>query len=77
MLPPVPLASCALFSKCDEAELQLLEERMETREFDSGDTIIQTGTIADELFILTSGSVEVRLQLDGKRHQRLDVFAAG
>jgi glutaminase len=76
-LPPVRLASCSLFSQCDEAELQLLDERMETKEFASGETIIQTGTLADELFILTSGSVEVRLHLEGKRHQRLDVFAAG
>lgn len=76
-LPPVRLASCALFSQCDDAELQLLDGQMETKEFASGETIIHTGTLADELFILTSGSVEVRLHLEGKRHQRLDVFAAG
>jgi glutaminase len=50
---------------------------MATRDFVSGETIIKTGTLADELFILTSGSVEVRLELEGKRHQRLDVFASG
>jgi glutaminase len=76
-LPPVPLASCALFSQCDDAELKLLDEQMASKEFTSGETIIQTGTIADELFMLTSGSVEVRLHLEGKRYQRLDVFAAG
>ncbi len=76
-LPPVPLASCALLSSCDAAELALLEARMATRDFVSGETIIKTGTLADELFILTSGSVEVRLELEGKRHQRLDVFASG
>lgn len=75
--PPVALADCTLFAKCDDAELRLLEERMAPKSFAAGETIIQTGTSADELFVLTSGSVEVRLQLDGDRHQRLDVFAAG
>jgi len=73
----VTLAECAIFADCDEAELQLLDERMERRRYASGETIIQTGTSADELFILTSGNVEVRLRLDGDRHQRLDVFCAG
>jgi glutaminase len=76
-LPPVPLAACALLSSCDAAELALLEAHMSTRDFAAGEVIIKTGTTAEELFILTSGSVEVRLELEGKRHQRLDVFAAG
>ena len=73
----VTLADCATLANCDEAELLLLDERMEKRSYASGETIIQTGTNADELFILTSGSAEVRLRLDGDRHQRLDVFCAG
>ncbi len=75
--PPVSLAGCALFARCDEAELKLLSERMESKSFAAGETIIQTGTSADELFILESGTVEVRLRLDGDRHQRLDVFSSG
>ncbi len=75
--PPVALAGCVLFVKCDGAELELLEQYLEHQTFAAGETIIQTGTCADELFILTSGSVEVRLRLDGKRLQRLDVFSAG
>ena len=75
--PPVALAGCALLANCDEAEIQLLEERMDHKTFAAGETIIQTGNSADELFILASGSVEVRLRLDGDRHQRLDVFSAG
>lgn len=73
----VPLAGCTLFAKCDEAELGLLDSGMDSRSFAAGETIIQTGTIADELFILTSGTVEVHLRLEGKGHQRLDVFSAG
>jgi glutaminase len=75
--PPVPLSGCALFSKCDSTELELLDARMATQSFSAGETIIQTGSSADELFILLSGSVEVRLRLDGNRHQRLDVFSSG
>ena len=76
-LPPTALAACELFLHCDEAELKLLEQRMGARDFAVGDTIIQTGTLADELFILTSGSVEVRLPLEDRHYQRLDVFGAG
>ncbi len=75
--PPVALSACALFTACDAAELELLSARMETRTYAQGETIIHTGTRADELFILTAGSVEVRLQLGNKRYQRLDFFSAG
>jgi glutaminase len=75
--PPVPLSKCSLFSTCDETELQLLEKRMEHREFGADETIIHTGGTADELFVLTDGTVEVRLLLGNNRYQRLDVFSAG
>ena len=75
--PPVSLTGCVLLATCDDAELQFLDERMEFKSFAAGETIIQTGAPADELFILVSGSVEVRLRLDGNRHQRLDVFSSG
>jgi glutaminase len=71
------LAECAIFADCNQAELMLLEERMESISHAAGETIIQSGIRADELFVLTSGSVEVRLRLDGNRSQRLDVFSAG
>jgi glutaminase len=74
---PVSLDGCALFANCDDAELTLLDEQMESKSFAAGATIIHAGTIADELFILVSGSVEVRLRIDGTRHQRLDVFSSG
>ena len=74
---PIPLSGCALLASCDEAELQLLEDRMESVSFAAGERIIQTGTSADKLYILIVGSVEVHLRLDGNRHQRLDVFSAG
>ncbi|MES2661055.1 MAG: glutaminase A [Verrucomicrobiota bacterium] len=73
---PVSLAECALFVQCDETELKLLDKHLEHQTFAAGQTIIHTGTSADELYILTAGTVEVRLRLDGGRIQRLDVFSA-
>ena len=75
--PPVPLSKCSLFSTCDEAELQLLEKRMDYRSFAAGETVIHTGGTADELFVLADGTVEVRLLLGNNRYQRLDVFSSG
>jgi glutaminase len=74
---PVLLEECALFATCSAEELGILAEGMETTEYAAGDTIIQSGGRADELFVITAGSVEVRLQLGNKRYQRLDVFSAG
>ena len=71
------LAECLLFSQCDDDELRLLDEQLESRTFAAGESIIEAGAAADELFILTAGSVEVRLNLSGIRYQRLDVFSAG
>lgn len=71
------LAACTLFNKCDETEHRLLDEGMKSRNFAAGDMIIQTGAIADELFVVLSGSVEVRLKFEGNRYKRLDVLSAG
>jgi glutaminase len=76
-LPPVSLADCTLFTQCDEAELALLERNMTHAVFSPGEPIIQTATKADELYVITQGTVEVRLRLEGERHQRLDVFSGG
>jgi len=75
--PPITLDQCALFRQCQDDELRLLDERMETRTHAAGESIILTGARADDLFILLSGRVEVRLQLESSRHQRLDVLSAG
>jgi len=57
----ISLGECALFVKCDDEDLKLLNERMEFRTYAAGETIIQSGSDADELFVLLSGSIEVRL----------------
>lgn len=75
--PAITLDQSALLTHCDGDEIDLLDRRMETRSYAAGETIIQSGTRADELFILLSGSVEIRLQLETTRHQRLDVLSTG
>jgi glutaminase len=75
--PRVPLADCALFAHCETDELLLLDAGMPSLSFAAGETIIRTGTSADDLFVLLSGCVEIRLRLDGGSYQRLDVFSAG
>lgn len=70
------LGHCPLFCNCDETDLQLLNERMGTLSFAAGETVIRSGSDADELFIIVSGRVEVRLPIDRERSQRLDVLSA-
>ncbi len=75
---PVPLNRCTLFCDCDSDDLALLYQQMPLRNFAEGEAIITSGSHADELFIVVSGSVEVCLPADGvKGRQRLDVFDAG
>lgn len=74
---PVPLDRCFLFSGCDWNDLRLLTERMPVRSFGQGEIIMKTGSVAEELFVLVAGKVEVSLAQEGKRRQRLDVLSAG
>lgn len=76
-MPGTTLDQCPLFAHCRKDELELLNQRLETRTHAAGDVLIQSGSHADELFILLSGRAEVRLQLDSSRHQRLDVLSPG
>lgn len=74
---PVPLGHCLLFNDCDEADIAAMEALMPVRDYAAGQTIIATGSSADELFIIVAGSVEVVLPADGNRkRQRLDVLSA-
>ncbi len=74
---PVPLAACTLFQECDEDDLQLLDQHMTDRTFAAGETIVESGSRADELFVLLAGAVEVSLPAEGgRKRQRLDVLSA-
>ena len=74
---PVPLPRCLLFRECHEDDLKALDQHMDERTYATGSTIIERGSQADELFVLTAGSVEICLPTEGNRkRQRLDVLSA-
>jgi len=50
---------------------------MPVRTFAKGEFVIRSGGVAEELFVVVSGKVEVCLAPEGKRRQRLDVLSAG
>jgi glutaminase len=78
--PPqtVPLAQCHLLRDCAADDVEWLDARLPTRNFEAGQSIVVAGEMASEIFFITTGSVEVRLRLgDGKTGSRLDVFSAG
>jgi glutaminase len=75
---PVPLRRCTLFVDCDDNDLAVLQEKMPSRDYSAGQTIIARGSRADELFIIIAGSVEVCLIKEGSPvPQRIDVLSAG
>jgi glutaminase len=77
-LPAVRLGGTFLLSGLAADDLDWLDGAMGTRTATTGETIISAGEDADTLYLLLSGSVEVRLPNDaGLTGKRLDVFFAG
>ena len=58
------LRSVGLFQKCTEDELRTLAETMTYAPYTAGETILRQGNRAAALFIMTSGTVEVRTRVD-------------
>jgi glutaminase len=78
--PPeaVELAQCHLLRDCCPEDVEWLEARLPRLHFQAGETIVHMGQKASEIFLISSGSVEVRLRLaDGQNGTRVDIFAAG
>ncbi len=61
----------------DEAELALLRSRLTARHFKPGETICVEGDAADRLWLLTKGSVSVRMALPGREGVRVASLAMG
>jgi CRP-like cAMP-binding protein len=62
------LHTVPMFQGLQEAQLKRLARRFTDRSFNSGDVIVQQGTLGIGLFIIASGSAEaVREHLDGSR----------
>lgn len=75
---PLALRRCTIFSAMSEADIAYLEEHMPVMDYSVGQSIIQAGSSADELFVVIEGTVEVRITPTGSRlPQRLDMLTAG
>lgn len=59
------LRGVALFSSLEENELEELAARLVYAPFTAGETIIVQGGAVENLYILTGGTVEVRITVDG------------
>jgi CRP/FNR family cyclic AMP-dependent transcriptional regulator len=57
------LGKINLFESLDEAELEQLLSRTQSRTFPAGAVIIQEGEVGDSLFIMVSGEVEITKRL--------------
>jgi MFS superfamily sulfate permease-like transporter len=78
--PPVeslPLARLDFTQELDEAELALLESRLIARAFAPGEIICAEGDVADRLWLLTRGSVSVRVALADGTTRRIASLAMG
>jgi glutaminase len=72
------LEDCELFADLAPEELAIVRSHAQSRSFTPGETVIQSGSAADELLVLVSGSVEISLPIQSsRRRQRLDVLSAG
>ena len=61
----------------DRDDVRVLGTFLETRRFEAGETIIRQGDIADEVFLLMSGTVSVALDLPTGERRRLSTMAPG
>ena len=72
------LNQCHLLRECSPEDINWMDQRLPIRQFDAGQSIVHAGEQASEIFLILSGSVEVRLRLaDNPNGTRVDVFAAG
>jgi len=76
--PVVGLGDTFLFSGLGQDDLIWLDSVMSAGSANTGDVIIHAGDESDHLYLLLSGSVEVRLpSISGQAAKRLDVFFGG
>jgi glutaminase len=76
--PAVSLADTFLLSGLAADDLAWLDSEMDARAADPGAVIIRAGDLADTLYLLLAGSIEVRLPDEsGRGVRRLDVLIAG
>ena len=76
--PRLTLGDCELLQGVQPAGLVWLENNLPQRAYAQGEIIVRAGEPGNTLYLLTSGSVDVRLPgSDSTPGQRIDVFTAG
>jgi len=71
------VAEYDLFKGLAAPELELLKARLRRRAYQAGETIIQLGDEARDLFFLARGHVSVAVHVRSGTHRRLATFSAG
>ncbi len=73
----VELRDIPILQGLSDAELADFEERVTRSEFDPGAPLFEEGDDDRELFLITDGSADVVITLEGGRTKRLMTFSAG
>lgn len=76
-LGALKLKSCFLFRHCTDEDLSFLEQELQRRRYESGQTIISAGDTADEMFVVMMGTVEVQIHAEDQSRKRVDVLTSG
>lgn len=75
---PLDLGDCDLLQGVAAADLAWLEANLGSRHCAPGEAVVRAGEPGDALYLLLSGTVEVRLPTEhGGRGARVDAFSAG
>ena len=70
-------AECELLEGLSDQDVAVLSESFETKVFAKGQTIIEAGDAANELYLLASGRVSVFVGHESGVHRRLATFSPG
>ena len=73
----VSLAEHGLFAGLDANSLEVLEDLVEVRRFETGDLIVRQDDPAREVFLILSGEVSVMIAVNDQRSRRLNTLSAG
>jgi glutaminase len=73
----VPLKEFALLEDWAAADIEVLEQFLDGRSFEAGDRLIVSDALADALYFLSLGRVDVRVPVGNGEHRRLSTIDAG
>jgi anti-anti-sigma regulatory factor len=73
----IDLAATTLFAGLDALEVQTLRAALDRFELAEGDKVFLEGDAGDRMYVLTRGTVEIRMRFDAKGGRRLTAFNPG